>query len=422
MRSWYLHWKQDESAVWPGGRLPAACAGCGTSEIPVLLLAAGEDAGVDSTSIADAAAPRDGPSRDAPLFPPGAPPLFGTLAEYCAGNGPPLLVDAAGDAGPVSTCPGELAQRAFRYALCTCDGYVSSHLLFTDAFDSTKGPYDAGSATAGGSVGANGSFAPGPLQIGGSLWASDPTAALTTNATMQIKGELHVQGEVHAGPELAVGASAWMAGGIQTTGDVTVGGTLNVPASAPIDIPPGMQHTGARVSAPFQVDTACDFCVAADRVDVQGVVATYRAHNDDDALHIQPTMFENVQAPLTTAQATLPCGRIFLTQIAAGNVPIHLVARGRVALFVDGYLSTPSDFIIDVAPGNEVDLFVSKSVTVGGIFRVGDPSNPAGARTYVGGDTVNLQARRSSPETSTLPARTWSSAGRRRRPSTVPSS
>ncbi|HEX4627513.1 MAG TPA: hypothetical protein VH137_01890, partial [Gemmatimonadales bacterium] len=365
----------------------AACAGCGTAEIPVLLLAGGEDAGVDSTSIVDATTPRDGPPRDAPLFPPDAP-LFGTLAEYCAGNGPPLLVDTAGDAGPMSTCPGQLAQRAFRYALCTCDGYVSSHLLFTDAFDSQKGPYDAGSATAGGSVGANGIFAPGPLQVGGSLWASDSTTDLTTNATMQMKGELHAQREVHAGPELAVGASAWMAGGIQTTGDVTVGGTFHVPDGAPVDIPPGMQHTGARSTAPFQVDTACGFCSAPDRVDVTGVVETYRGHNDDDALHIQPKLLDNVQTALT---ATFDCGRIFLTQITAGNVPIHLTARGRVALFVEGDLSTPSDFVIDVAPGSEVDLFVGGSVTVGGMFRVGDPSNPAGARTYVGGTKVNLQ-------------------------------
>lgn len=367
----------------------AACAACGTADVPVLLLAAGEDAGVDSTSsVPDATSIPDGPRlRDAPVFPPDAP-LFGTLADYCAGSGPPQLVDAAGDGGPVSTCPSLLAQRAFRYALCTCDGYVSSHALITDAFDSSKGPYVAANATPGGSVGANGSFAPGALQIGGSLWASNSTN-LTTSSTTQILGELHVQGELNAGPTLNVAASAWMANGIQTTGEVTVGGTLYVPAGAPIDIPQGMQHTGARDTLPFQVKPACD-CDASHQVDVVGVVAAYRAHNDDDALHIQPGMFENVQAALTPSQSTLLCGRIFLTSIGS-VVPIHLSAQGRVALFIQGDLSTPSDFVIDAGPGNEVDLFVGGSVTVGGMFQVGDASNPARARTYVGGNKVNLQ-------------------------------
>jgi hypothetical protein len=363
------------------------------ADVPVLVLAAGEDAGIDSTSIPDATVLPDGRSdgsslRDAPLFPPDAP-LFGSLADYCAGSGPPLLVDTAGDAGPVSTCPSLLAQRAFRYALCTCDGYVSSHGLFTDAFDSAQGAYDAGSATAGGSVGTNGNLSPGLLQVSGSLWASNSTD-LTTTATIQVTGELHAQGEVHAGPELSVGASAWMASGIQTSGDVTVAGTLHVPAGAPIDIPQGMQHTGPLDSTPFQVLPACD-CDPSHIVDVKGVVATYGAHSDDETLKIQPSMLENVQSPLTTAEATLPCGRIFFTRIGPANVPIHLMAQGRVAIFVDGDLSTQSDFVVDAPSGNEVDLFVAGNVNVGGRFQVGDASNPARGRTYVGGNKVNLQ-------------------------------
>jgi hypothetical protein len=367
------------------------CAACGTADVPVLLLAADEDGGVDSTSIPDATSfPEDRSLHDAPSFPPDAP-LFGTLAEYCAGRGPPLLIDEAGDAGPESTCPSLLAQRAFRYALCTCSGYVSTHGLFTDAFDSTQGTYDASAARVGGSVGDNGGLSPGVLQIGGSLWASNSMIGLTTSSPVEVKGELHAQAEVHAGPSLDVQASAWMASGIQTTGEVTVGGTLYVPMGAPIEIPQGMEHVAGPVdTTPFPVLPACD-CALSHQVDVAGVVETYRAHNDDEALHIDPSMFDNVQSPLTTAQSTLPCGRIFLTQIGPSTVPIHLTAQGRVAVFVSGDLSTESDFIIDASPGNEVDLFVEKSVNVGGTFRVGDPSNPAGGRTYVGGTKVNLQ-------------------------------
>ncbi len=69
-----------------------------------------------------------------------------------------------------------------------------------------------------------------------------------------------------------------------------------------------------------------------------------------------------------------------------------MTAQGRVAVFIGGDLSTTSDFVVDVPAGSEVDLFVENGVTVGGAFAVGEASNPAAARTYVGNtNTVNLQ-------------------------------
>ena len=80
-----------------------------------------------------------------------------------------------------------------------------------------------------------------------------------------------------------------------------------------------------------------------------------------------------------------------MTKIAANQATIHLTASGRVALFVAGDLST-ADFVVDVPAGSELDLFVGGNVTVRGAFQVGDASNPARARTYVGGSTVNVGA------------------------------
>ena len=345
----------------------AASFGCGTADVPVLsLLGSG---GADASMLA---------APDAGL------PGLVTLAQYCGGSGPPLLVDALADGGPVETCPEQLAQRAFRYALCTCNDYVSDHALYTDAFDGSQGAYDSSTAFAGGSVGVNGDLHPtGLMQVRGSLWASNSTDI--TTSTVVVSGELHAEGEMRPSPTLNVGADAWMAGGIQTTGDVTIGGAVHIPAGAPDMV--GMSNFSAPLTAAFQVAPACE-CDPSEFVDVAGVVATYKANNDDAALDIDPTALANVQSAVTM---TLPCGRIYFTTIASNQAPIQLTAAGHVAVFVGGDIST-SDFEIEVEPGDELDLFVAGNIDVRGSFLVGDMSNPARARTYVGGSTVNLQS------------------------------
>ncbi len=361
-----------------------AGGGCGTTDLAVLVPAGeGPGGGMDSSVVTVEA---QAPLPDAPVD----APVIGTEQEYCEGTGPPALV-ATTDAGTVSMCPDQLAQNAFRYALCLCSNYTNSQGLITDAFDGTQGPYPS-TATGGGSVGVNGNLAPGPMNINGSLWASDMATNITTSTAMSVSGDLHTQGELH-GTSLLVQGDAWMASGLQTSGNVTIKGTLHVPAIQPTSVG-GTFTFGAMDTMTLPYAPAC-YCPFSPVVDVAGVVRTYQepSQNDDVALGILPTMLENVQPgdePTDGGTIVLPCGRIFLTQIGA-NAPIHLMAQGRVALFVAGDLSV-SDFRIDVPSTSELDLFVGGSVTVRGIFQVGDPSNPARARTYVGGTTVNLQS------------------------------
>ena len=88
----------------------------------------------------------------------------GDRAGLLQGQRPPDARRRRRTAGSVSTCPDQLAQRAFRYALCACGNYVSDQALVTDAFDGTQGAYDPSKATAGGSVGVNGDLHPtGPM-------------------------------------------------------------------------------------------------------------------------------------------------------------------------------------------------------------------------------------------------------------------
>jgi hypothetical protein len=379
------------SSLLPAVAVLATCAwACETADVPVFSVprpaAAAADAGLSEAA----------PSKE--------PISAGTQQDFCAGSGPPVLVDSAADGGPVAICPDQLAQREFRYALCTCDACGSDHAIVTDAFDSSRGPYVASTATPGGSVGVNGDLHPsGPMHIGGSLWAS--TASTVTTSSLYVAGDLHTEGELRPAADpsvmadaLSVQGDAWMAGGLQTTGGVTVKGTLHVPNGQPTDLTGPFLH-GATDGSDFTVPTACD-CAVEHLVDVAGVVATYEASNDDavvstttstssgsvQTVGISPSAFGNVQTAVTQ---TLACGRIFLKTIVGNQAPIDLTTEGRVALFVNGDITT-DDFIVHVPPGSEFDLFVAGNVTARGKFQVGDPANPARARMYVGGTSVNL--------------------------------
>lgn len=337
---------------------------CGSTDVQVLSTddaGAGADAGLSDATYGDG----------------------GTRAEYCAGSGPPVLV-TRDDAGTHVTCADRLAQTSFRFALCTCDGYVNAHGLTTDSFDGAKGAYDPGAAKAGGSVGTNGNFnSSGALSVGGTLWAGDATG-MSLGAAAEAKGELRCAG--HAGTAaLKVGANAWVADDLVANGDLAIAGTLTIPAGKTLSAT--TQTIGKIVRAPVTVAPPCD-CNAADFVDVASFVESYRSFNDDAAVPIDPRLFESPSAPV---DVTIPCGRFFFTRVGA-NVPVKITVLGRAAIFVGGDLSATGDFVVDVPRGSELDLFVEGNVTVGGQFRVGDVQNPAKARTYVGGGgTVNLQ-------------------------------
>jgi hypothetical protein len=301
-------------------------------------------------------------------------------------------MDSSGDAGLVATCPGQLAQRAFRYALCVCDNYVGTGALTTDAFDSAQGSYDAAPALAAGAVGVDGSFNPsGAAHIDGSLWASG--SEVSTTSSLYVAGDLHAQGQVHpsANPEvmadaLDVSGDAWLAGGLQTNGNVAVGGTLHVPSTASLQVTGKLTHQGATDTAAFTVASACD---CGHPIDVAGIIASYDNDNDNASLGLpHPEDFlQNVQ---TDVDETLPCGRYFLSEIGSNTAAIHLHVQGRVALFVKSGISTNGNFVVDVPANSELDLFVGGTVTIGGAFTLGDASDPARARIYVAGDSVNL--------------------------------
>jgi hypothetical protein len=290
------------------------------------------------------------------------PEPSGSRDDYCRGSGAPLVV---GDGPRPSTCAGDLASVTFRFALCSCEAYVGSEALITDAFDARSGAPLTG--TVAGSVGVNGKFdASGPLRVGGSLWVSSE-ADLVINGEAEVGAELYAGGRLSGSGSLRVGADAYVAGEVALGGFVPGGAVLAPP--------------GGAVPRPC----ACD---PAALVNVAGFIAAFRERNDNAAIGLDARALDSYAG---AASLALPCGRYYLTR-AAGDGPLALEVGGRVALFVGGDLSLGGDLSIAIAPGAELDLFVGGNVNVAGAFGKGAEQAPSRVRTYVaGGGTLNLQ-------------------------------
>lgn len=301
-----------------------------------------------------------------------------TQAQFCAGKGPPILV---GDDGK-QICAGALAATTFRFGLCTCEGYVSSGKLTTDGFDSTKGAYVPGQND--GSVGTNAKLnASNDLVIGGSLWVSSKDG-ITVSSNVTVGGDLQCGGEYTTTQNLKVGDDASVNGKIIGK-DLTVVDVLTQPAGAQLLVS-GTKTIGSTKAAPVNVPDPCD-CSPDLLVDIAGYVKVRQNDNDNASVPLAKDATTNLSADKTI---DLPCGRYYLDELTgAGRVTFN--AKGRVALFLGGNISTSKGFAVTLEPGAELDLFIAGNVVSSGTINLGDPAHPANVRVYVGGSgTISL--------------------------------
>jgi hypothetical protein len=300
-----------------------------------------------------------------------------TQAQFCAGKGPPIVV---GDNGK-AVCTGAIAATTFRFGLCTCEGYVSSGKLTTDAFNSANGPYQPGQED--GAVGTNtGLNASDVFTIGGSLWVAG-SSGIATAANVSIGGELRCGGD-YVGSDLGVGDDAFVNGKLIGK-NVTIEGTLQQPAGADLLVS-GTKNIKATKAGPVTVEPPCD-CRPDQLVDIAGFVKGKKNDNDNASISLTASALTNVADDQTIE---LPCGRYYLDQMTgAGRITFH--AKGRVALFIGGDISLSKGFAITVDDGAELDLFVGGNVNSASTINLGDTSHPAAVRIYVGGTgTINL--------------------------------
>ena len=288
----------------------------------------------------------------------------------CPNGGPPIVVQD-GDAG---VCTGSVAQVTFRWALCACDQVNDNGALATDAFDSQKGPYDGGP---GGAVGANQSFGVnGAVGVGGSLWVAG-TGGVTLNSTGSAVGlELHSGGILTSNGQLGVGSNAFVDGDV--SGQVSVGGTLYVPAGASVG--PQVTERGI-VRGAVAVPPPCD-CAASELLDLPAIVADGEAHNDDQTVGLDPTVFDGTNQPL---RLDLPCGRYYLSAVTTNGVAA-IGVHGRTAVFVGGDVAPNGGLVFTLDPDATLDVFVGGSISVNGGSSFGSTIVPAQTRVYVAGD------------------------------------
>jgi hypothetical protein len=300
----------------------------------------------------------------------------------CTGGGPPVMVSS--DAGVY--CTGNIAQVTFRWAVCACsDVNISTGNFRTDAFDSNNRTLDGG---LGASVGANVRItAPnsgGNFDIAGVLWSGGDAGVANDSNGSTVRQDLWSNG-----PATGSGSGFAILGDAHINGNVSpmsIRGTLYVPVGAVVA--PSVTY-GAINRGPVSVGLPCD-CSPNQLVDTAGIVRNGATNNDNAAIGLDPSVFQNSTTP---KRLDLPCGRYYLTSITPGALGT-IVVHGRAALFVAGSLDTSrAAFEIAIDPQAELDIFIGGTIVNGTGLRLGNYEVPAQLRIYIAGSPVDMSAQ-----------------------------
>jgi hypothetical protein len=294
------------------------------------------------------------------------------------GGGPPVSVTADGG----QQCVGQVAQTAFTWALCSCTDITFSASVFTDGYDSTKGPYVDGGL--GGGVGLNGHFAASvpKIDIGGTLWeASD--GGMSQFAETEVHQELHVGGPVY-------GAAMRVRGDTHVTGNVSgAPGNPADPGPPYFDIDgglyvsPGSTVTGkVTYSGPTQpeLNPVTPPCDCTHPVPIATIVQAGKTTNDNASIGLDPTLLSSLSTP---SRVDLPCGTFYFDAMKPTG-PLTIVAHGYTVILVGGDLFTTSPLEITVDPTGSLDVFIGGTISDSNHLVFGNPNYPALERLYVG--------------------------------------
>lgn len=298
------------------------------------------------------------------------PALDLSEARACEGGGPPIQFDWDGEQ---DRCSGEVAEAAFRWAMCGCSDTSLTGGLKTDAFDSTLGPYVPG--VLGGGVGINGSLkSTHNMNIGGSLWVGDTSS-----------GALKAQGIVHI--DMRVGGTASITGGLKVGGDAAVGsynaGGSTFEVGRTLTVPAGGTMSGNATYQdlqrdPVNVPMPCA-CEDEQIIPIKAMIQARSADNDNALIGLNASALSAANAP---RRLDLPCGNYFLNGIDVGS-DLTIIAHGRTALYIQGNVKA-QHLTIKAMPDAELDVFISGEVHTGGLV-FGSPHYPASTRLYLGG-------------------------------------
>jgi hypothetical protein len=278
------------------------------------------------------------------------------------------------------TCTGRLASSLFSSALCVCNNLQLPNNLTTRGFASSKGPPSPMSTAvdnSGAAVGINGTYLSSAsiTDVAGSFTVAGPNA-LQFLGNLLVRGDLRLGGNVTATGLTTVARDAYLAGNFTGLGIFTVGGRLvhAGTVSASLLTPP----PGGNLQQAVSILPPCP-CEPSQLLDVAALVANAKSANDNNGL--SPDVLASISG---NRDWTLPCGRIYLSQIAGtGDVLVHV--NGTSALFIDGAINLKGRLTFQPAGGAEVDVFVKQDLSVQGTLSLTDQNRPAAGRISVGG-------------------------------------
>jgi hypothetical protein len=290
--------------------------------------------------------------------------------------------------GSTSICTGDLAQAAFQFAVCACDGvnpFPDQASLTTDAFDSAAGLYGAAGVLDGGINKTNDGHvaANGPIDWTANL---DVGGSLRSGTSIALDSNNHVRVDVYSAGTLdtdgaTVERDAYVVGTIVDSDiarDLYVTNISNVGVDVDIGSPPA-------IVGPIPALDPCP-CEADQIIDVAALTGYGATQNDNEFFDggFDPNAYATAA---NTTPIDLPCGRWYLTAINQPGNAVSINAQGRTVLFIDGDL-VANGLDITTDPGAELDLFIAGNLDPGPASNLGSADQPASVRTYVAGDVT----------------------------------
>lgn len=310
----------------------------------------------------------------------------GAAPAQCLNGGPPIQV--ASVSGPID-CAGNLAQKTFQRAFCSCNGVeMGARSLTTDGFDSRLGPYTAGGL--GADFGANGTVSldlSGSLDIGGEAVFGDAVSGKAGKIT------------VAEGMKASSSLSFSLTGAGTVTGDAYVVGNWTSGTAhgkvtgnyfTPLGTTVAPTVVGTIVRGPVSLPTPCP-CGASDMVPAASIVGLHVTNNDNALIGLDPNALAD------GGRLDLPCGHYYLAQIGSSwtSHDTTIVTHGNTALYIASQLGgLATGFSISPDPSSNLDVFVSGDIdlTLGSGGVLGNANYPAQMRIYMGGTALKFKA------------------------------
>jgi hypothetical protein len=213
----------------------------------------------------------------------------------------------------------------------------------------------------------------GALLVGGTL---------DTMNSHNVLQNLTVAGTAHVGAMSTAKSDAYL--GSDVTGPpkfLTISGKMYTPITNNVG---QVNAVGGFSISPVTVPAPCD---CTDQVDIAGIVAAFKATNDNltnmiltDALTTMPNYPKDI---------TMPCGRYFFDGIVVNN-PATLHLQGRTVIAIDGNINMSGPLTIDLADGAELDMFVTGTVFLNNAATIGSMKSPKSTRIYIAGTDVTM--------------------------------